>query len=190
VVDLYHLPFPLGVPTQKDDLTLELERSRKLVGELYPVLVDQHGTIISGNHRLAAGWKSRQKIVVKDKLDELMKRQAAMIQHQNVANDHIALLREMCEEVEKKGIPKHKVGKYVVDHCSALHKTYTYELIPNEYKVQTKPCKEKIPLAESTITGIQNIGGTTVRVRESPAMVPTLDRVVCPTCQGKGYLVE
>lgn len=175
------------------DLKDELKRSKKLVGELYPVLKSQDGRILAGNHRSAAGWQTVKVVPVKDELDFLMKQQAAMIQHRNSPQDHIGILRAMCEYVEKNlAVPKQKIGKYVVEHCSALKRSYAYELIPNEYKgrprgVPVSPLSDKSSRKE-----VQKIGRTTFRVKPSQnssvANVSSSGRQVCPTCHGSGYI--
>jgi hypothetical protein len=117
------------------DLRNELKRSKKAIGEIYPIVRNQRGEILIGNTRHAAGWKSETKINTRDKLHDLQIVQAGMIQHRNTEEEHINILTRMCEEIEKtKKIPREKIGRYVVNNVSSLQRAYAYELIPERYK--------------------------------------------------------
>lgn len=175
------------------DLREELKRSKRVIGELYPIIVDKRtGNTLVGNHRKAAGWRSVRLIDTKDEMQALQIQQAGMIQHGNSMNDHLRVLRRMCELAEKAhGIQKQKVGKYVVERISMLRKSYAYQLIPNEYKMQTRPHEEeregKIPLVESSSRQeVQELDGTTFRVK--PTAKQAAERQVCPMCHGSGYV--
>jgi hypothetical protein len=117
----------------------DLKRSRKLVGEIDAVVKDQFGRIIAGRHRSAAGWKTKRVLESKDNLDYLVKRLHSTVQRHSTLEEQSQMFRAICEEIEKQGkIPKEKIGHYVLTHISPYKQTYTQDLIPDEFKQQSK----------------------------------------------------
>jgi hypothetical protein len=138
----------VGVPRKRREVTValvelqseivdELDRSRKIKGELSPIIVDQFGNVLNGRHRKAAGWQSIRVIPVKDDLDRAMVKLQFMVQRRATQAEHIELLTEICIRLEEQGRDPITIADYVAKHFSPFERSYTYALIPNRYKRAT-----------------------------------------------------
>lgn len=124
----------MGLGMDKE-ITLGLKSSSKRVGKLYPVLLDKHGNVIDGLHRLAAdpSWPKIKLDHIKSKEDRLIARLVANVCRRNVsAEEKRDMLRELGELYleagvkpgaklankisEKTGMSYRWVMKYLPDH--------------------------------------------------------------------------
>ncbi|MEM1553168.1 MAG: hypothetical protein QXH03_10960 [Candidatus Bathyarchaeia archaeon] len=128
-----------------------LSKSRKILGELYPIIVDKTGVILVGKHRAQAGWTSKKEIDLKDiaralnlpetedglTLASLILTLHSNIQRRPTKKETRETLTEMAKIMERMGVPKEKI-------CSELSKLLPYsdryirELLPEEYKMESK----------------------------------------------------
>jgi len=117
-----------------EDIVEELGRSRDIVGELLPVIVDQKGRVINGRHRLEAGWRSKVVWNVKDDRDYALKRLHFLgVQRQSTISERAEAIGFLCQALEADGLS----GKALIDKVleeSPWGTAYTYEFIPNRYK--------------------------------------------------------
>ena len=175
----------------------QLRRSKKLVGELYPIIIGicpEHGEeYIAGHHRKRAGWKSVIRVQCRSHLDLLQRREASTIQRKSSMNEHVERLRELCEEVWRQKLVSSpfQVCKYVVTNLSALPKSYAYDLIDNRWKrQQTKdwaapPGSSSEFGTESTLekTGYQEFGETIIVAAGDAETDAVPFRIItCPYC--------
>jgi hypothetical protein len=163
----------------------DLKSSRKIVGELLPVVKDQQGRVLNGRHRLAAGWKSSVVMPVRDDLDFLLKRLHFLVQRRASAAEQSEVITSICKELERQGIPTEKIASKVVREISPWESSYTYEVIPDRYKSAVGRPRAEFPVggnSQRTMLRVQTSDGEPpVRVREdSPA--PAERSYPCPNC--------
>jgi predicted transcriptional regulator len=126
----------------------ELVRSRKLVGEIYPVLKTKDGRILVGKHRAAVGWQKvatiddqvqalAEKLGVSLKVAELLFVINSNIQRRPSKKETQSLLLELCEELEKCGYPTEKIGEHVTD-LVPYDRNYVLSLLPDKFKQRQK----------------------------------------------------
>ena len=114
----------------------DLDRSRQSVQELYPVLLDAHGNVIDGYHRLDVdpNWRT-------EKLDHI-KTPAQLWLARIIANNHRRVvsredraeqLRELARCLSDEGVPREQVAK-TVSELTTFSERYVQMLLPAEYK--------------------------------------------------------
>jgi len=135
---------PRSVELEEDQLS-DLKTSRKVVGELLPIVKDQKGRILNGRHRRAAGWKSTVVMVVTDDLDFLVKRLHFLVQRRASTAEQSEVVIGICAELEKRSVPLGKIASKVVQEISPWEPSYTYSLIPDRYKSAVGRPKAEFP---------------------------------------------
>jgi hypothetical protein len=156
-----------------EDLTKDsLQKSVKIVGELYPVLTNQDGKILDGSHRIESNPKHYRKIVqTKNRAEEILIRVHAHHRRQVPQEETKAMLIELAKELEKDGIPKENV-------TAELYKLVPYSeryvrlLLPEIYKQPEK--------VEAGRVGAQLTEQKLVSAELLPQTVKS--KVACPKC--------
>lgn len=122
-----------------EDLTKDsLQKSVKIVGELYPVLTNQDGKILDGSHRIESNPKHYRKIVqTKNRTEEILIRVHAHHRRQVPQEETKAMLIELAKELEKDGIPKENVTAEVIK-LVPYSENYVRRLLPETYKQPEK----------------------------------------------------
>lgn len=118
----------------------DLERSRKVVGELYPILEAADGEIVDGLHRKEAGWESRVTLEnVTSKLQKLVVRYQAHRRRKMAFSERRALMDGIAEEVIKEGLglPPHRYASPTVRDQPRVIPVVAGILGVNERTVQT-----------------------------------------------------
>jgi hypothetical protein len=118
-----------------------LRRTEKLVGHLYPVIVDEDtGIVLSGRHRKFANnqWEE-MKVKVKDDLHKELIILLANVQRQ-VAEEETALrFLRIARILEKRGVPKNQISAKMADLLDGIyHQNLIIRLLPAEYKLERK----------------------------------------------------
>jgi hypothetical protein len=127
-----------GVATETEFIQPEqvanLRRSKKIVGELQPVLWDDRTKRpISGNHRVKAGWKSIKHIRTKDDMEFWRLKMHSNLQRSVSMTEFAAELGVYAQVMEKAGVKPDGIVKELLE-VSPFNTNYTYEFIPNRYK--------------------------------------------------------
>jgi hypothetical protein len=131
-------------------LIKELMHSRKIVGEIYPVLRTKDGRILVGKHRAAAGWQWG--VIVDDLLQKIAKElgvslkaaEKILIIHSNKQRrpskkETQSHLIELCKALEEMGYPTDKIAQRVAELVSDKYdERYVLSLLPDKYKQQQK----------------------------------------------------
>lgn len=164
----------------EEDQISELRESRRKVGELLPVVVDQFGRILNGRHRREAGWKSQLVMPVKDDVDFRRKRLHFLVQRKSSQAEHAEAFTALCEALEKQGVAKEDIAEQVVKNESPFDRSYTYSLIPNRFKKTTSPRGAR---QESGTAGLYGDELLVARSREFAPPPPPPPRIEhCPGC--------
>ena len=160
------LPLPAGKADDLDGEIVEgLKKSRGVLGELYPIIKDESGVILSGKHRDAAGWTAvslidTKAIAKKLGLDagdpaDIAIAQALVVIHSNWQRK-VSLeetkknLVVLAQVLEAKGTPKERVCARVSE-LVPYSERWVRELLPDEFKMPTKSDQkaEVVPLPET-----------------------------------------
>jgi len=120
--------------SQEDFNQLSLKRSVEKVGQLYPVLVNQDGKILDGNHRNAEIVNPEKKVIeTKNRYDELKVRGNAHYRRRVPQEETKQLVVEMANEAVKLGVPKGEVAKRLFEDLPYGESTILAHL-PDEFK--------------------------------------------------------
>jgi hypothetical protein len=124
------------------ELVSMLERSRQMMGEAYPIIIDYDGEVLSGVHRKKAGWAKEQRIDTRElakkwnvtpKMAKLIVRAHMDVQRKPCKEETQALIWFMAAELVKKGVPEDKVASELTKYVPYSQK-YIWELLPESYK--------------------------------------------------------
>jgi len=155
--------------TLQDDIVDELMASRRLVGELLPIIKDQHGRILNGRHRKKAGWTSEVTVPVKDDLDYFIKRlHYTAVQRTSSMAEHAEAISLVCGELERTGMTSDSILPHILNKVSPFKRAYTYDLVPDRYKRGYHPRQEKVQQTDFP-QRVQVVGGLEI----SPALLPS-----------------
>lgn len=116
------------------EIVENLKRSRNLLGELEPVLIDQNGNVIDGRHRLKAypGWAAKT-IQISDRKSAIIYRLHKNFRR-DVSKDELRkLLDELALILKQEGIPQERIAREIV-HLSPYSESYTLSLLSKKYK--------------------------------------------------------
>lgn len=171
------------------DAVKELKRSRLSVGELLPVVIDRRtNKVISGNHRLKAGWHKREYVTTKDDVEA-----AKLTLHYNVGRkgmppeEIVTMLVALGDALLTAG---KKPGSQVMQQIfemSPWEDSYTYEMIPRRFKNQGD--------GPGRPAGPQNIPASGILPSNLPKGIgysdgePHVNLVTCSRCGLKGVSV-
>jgi hypothetical protein len=117
------------------DAVDELRRSRKVVGELVPVIWDdRRNEPISGAHRIKAGWKKIEHILTKDDLEFFRLKLHYSVQRQMPPAEVVAMLEDYGEALIGAGAEPGGKLMHAIVEMSPWDERYTYEMIPRRFK--------------------------------------------------------
>jgi len=140
-----------------------LQKSIKTVGELYPVLENQDGKILDGNHRVQSNPAHHRKTVqTKNRAEEILVRLHAHPRRQVPQEETKALLLELAQELEKSGTPKENVTAELCK-VAPFSERYVRLLMPQEMK---RP--EKVESGQKGGQVSAELFHQTVKTQETP----------------------
>jgi very-short-patch-repair endonuclease len=189
----------LALVEEYDRETIEnLKRSLQQIGQIYAVIRDYDGEILSGRHRIKAGAniihevdsrKIAEKLGIPEKIAKLMIKLHSNVQRRMKREETQRMLLEMAKELEKKGVPKEKIASEIYSKYVPYSKRYVLELLPDEYKqVEFRPDIQHISdlhkgeLVHPTEKSIENIHTeyeeTTEVEEDKGEMEPERERVL------------
>jgi very-short-patch-repair endonuclease len=129
----------------EDNFTKEsLAKSTSIVGELLPIIENQDGKVLEGNHRLELNPKWHRKTVkTKDRVEEILVRLHAHHRRRIPKEETQALLKELAQELLGKGVKKEDVS---IEVCKIVpfDDGYVRELLPEEFKRPEKVAAAKV----------------------------------------------
>lgn len=126
-----------------------LKKSLNTVGQIYAIIEDETGEIVSGRHRAMAGALGRRTVNLQEIAQSLgVNREAAKIivrMHSNVqrkvSEEETKLeLLALAEALGNQGIPKEKIPEELIK-WAPYSERYIRELLPDEYKHKEKKHK-------------------------------------------------
>jgi len=164
----------------------DLGRSCRHVGRLYPVLLDRHGNIIDGNHRLAAdkNWPRLRLEHIKSKKDLVLARLISNVCRRSVSEvEKTSLLRELGEIHRKEGVSPGKVARLIAEETGMSYR-WVMKYLPGDMKerpgVGGPRCSSKSFESEESSNGIEVASYATGNHTLIPASLPKIVEV-------KGY---
>jgi len=114
----------------------DLQKSKRNVHELYPVIKDAHGNVIDGFHRLEAdpNWKTEILEDIKTPVQLVLARIVANTHRRSVSKEERKLqLVTLAEELVKEGMKRESVIPAMVE-LTTFTERYIYGMLPAEYK--------------------------------------------------------
>jgi len=124
----------------EEDIVTYLKVSGERAGRLYPVLLDKHGNVIDGMHRLTAD-KKWPKITVENIETEEQRLIARIIS--NVCRRHIPakekreMLGRLGEIYQKEGVEQGKIA-YKIAEKTGMSYTWVMKYLPEKFKDSTQ----------------------------------------------------
>jgi hypothetical protein len=116
----------------------DLQKSKKSVHELYPVIKDAHGNVIDGFHRLEAdpNWKTETLLDIKTPVDLALARIVANTHRRTISKEERKLqLVTLAEELVKEGMKKDNVLAWISE-ITTFSFDYLRRMLPAEYKIR------------------------------------------------------
>jgi len=140
-----------------------LRKSRSVLGELYPVLVDDEtGEVLAGRHRSEAGWESRRLVSVRRVAERLgldpsrpeVRYLCRLLidlhsnwQRKPSKDETARKLLSLAKTLEDMGVPRERVCARVAE-LVPYDESYVRRLLPDEYKMESKTRIQKKPEEE------------------------------------------
>jgi len=178
--------------SQEDFNQLSLKRSIEKVGQLYPVIVNQDGKILDGNHRSAEIVNPEKKVVqTKNRYDELKVRGNAHYRRRVPQEETRQLVVEMANEAVKLGTPKNEVAKRLFEDLP-YSEGYILLLLPDDFKEKAKvEAGKSAHLVEHTVKTHDMVICEFCHIASSDIQTETVNskpRKLCVRCQGNFVL--
>jgi hypothetical protein len=118
------------------DLVENLKLSSRNIGSLYPILIDFHGNIIDGEHRLEADqeWPRRRLEQVKTERQKIVVRLISNACRREVsAREKTEMLDKLSEILLGEGIRPGKISKSITEEIGMSY-TWVMKYLPKKYK--------------------------------------------------------
>lgn len=149
-----------------------LQKSIKIVGELYPVLENQNGKILDGSHRIESNPKHHRKTIqTKNRTEEILIRLHAHHRRQIPQEETKAMLLELATELEASRIECRTISAEIAK-LTPYSDRYIQMLLPEKYKQPEK--------AEAGKAGAVISQQKSVSAELTPQTVKS--KVPCPKC--------
>jgi hypothetical protein len=121
----------------EDEIGSGLRRSSRRVGRLYPVLLDKHGNVIDGKHRLAAdeNWPKMRVDHVESEEDRLIARLICNVCRRNVsAEEKREILQELGELHVKAGVKPGAELASKISEETCMSYRWVMKYLPENFK--------------------------------------------------------
>jgi len=122
----------------------DLKASSERVGRLYPVLLDRHGNIIDGQHRLAAdeNWPKIKLESVETEEQRLLARLISNVCRRHVpAEEKTEILGRLGEIYQKEGVEPKKIVERIMEKTGMSYR-WVMKYLPDKYK--ERPQKHEV----------------------------------------------
>jgi len=119
-----------------EDLDGDLELSCRYVGKLYPVLVDKHGNVIDGNHRLAADkdWPKLRLEHISSRKELALARLISNVCRRSVSDiEKTQMLSELGEIHMKEGVSPGQIAHLIAAETGMSYR-WVMKYLPDELK--------------------------------------------------------
>ncbi|MEM2367473.1 MAG: helix-turn-helix transcriptional regulator [Candidatus Bathyarchaeia archaeon] len=170
----------------------DLSLSKKVVGEIYPVIKDQHGNILDGKHRKAVDPNWKETVVeVKDELEALLVRVHANIVRREISvEEKQEWVREARRILQKRGLrgTQKEIAEALGVSRQWVSKFDTREGFVRNEKVPRRSNVVKYEISEVPLNEPQIAPETTVKESnevwspKAPIDVDTGKIITCPEC--------
>ncbi|MCD6240561.1 hypothetical protein J7K27_03435 [Candidatus Bathyarchaeota archaeon] len=120
----------------KQRVVSDLEATSRGVGRLYPVLLDRHGNVIDGMHRLKAdkNWPKIRLENIETEEQRLIARLIANVCRRNVpAKEKTQILAKLAEIYQKEGVKPGKIA-YKIAEKTGMSYRWVMKYLPDKFK--------------------------------------------------------
>ena len=134
------------LPLEDEEIVEQLRKSMDQLEQIYSVIQDEDGEVLSGAHRLRAGAtkihvmdtrRIAMRLGVSRKMVKLMIKLHSNIQRTVPREETRKILEEMAEELVRHGVKPEDVATELVKHVP-YSRQYVLELLPEKYKKKEK----------------------------------------------------
>jgi len=118
----------------------DLEATSRSVGRLYPVLLDRHGNVIDGMHRLKAdkNWPKIRLENIETEEQRLIARLISNVCRRHVpAKEKTQILARLAEIYQKEGVEPGKIA-YKIAEKTGMSYTWVMKYLPDKFKDSVK----------------------------------------------------
>lgn len=167
---------------QITDFDSILERSKRIVGYIYPIIVDKDTfEIVDGKHRLEVDprWPRREVEFKGAKERRLVRMHANLIRRKVSRKERQTQLIELASYLEDEGVPKEQIAQKVVELVPDFSPKYIINLLPAKYKTPKKRVAG-IKGAKKRIAA--KVSKPKPKPLECPFCRVELSAVLCPKC--------
>jgi len=131
----------------------DLKASSERVGRLYPVLLDRHGNIIDGQHRLTAdkNWPKIKLESVETEEERLLARLISNVCRRYVpAQEKTEMLGRLGEIYQKDGVEPGKIAHKIAEKTGMSY-TWVMKYLPDKFKdgVKSESATRRVAKRES-----------------------------------------
>ena len=163
-----------------------LAKSEKVIGQLYPRLVNQEGKSLDGDHRFATNPKWETKVIqTKNRSQEILVSMHAHHRRRVPQQETKAMIVELAKELEQSGIPKEDIATELVK-IAPYTKRYILMLLPTEFKkpirVEAGKVAGEIFHQKTMLSGLVGCDRCLVATREATQYK---GETLCPSCLEK-----
>ena len=141
------------------ELVTDLNSSRRMIGQLYPVLVDAQGRIIDGHHRLEAdkNWPRFCLDKVKTEKDLIIARLISnACRRITKSHEKRELLNKLSAILLKENIPPGQISKKIAEEIGMSY-TWVMKYLPDKYKDRCQSKRARSSLATKRVAGIKEL---------------------------------
>jgi hypothetical protein len=159
--------------SEEDELLLTLRKLRELVGELYPVLVDEEGNIIDGWHRVKVNPNWHRKMVkCKDVSDKALVWLAAHARRSINPKELSVKMIQVAEKLLGEGVPRDQIVTKIAE-LTGYSERHVRRLLPAKYKAKEKARTSTVKLLYEE---------KPKPAEEKPAERKAPAKYLCPVC--------
>jgi hypothetical protein len=165
---------------QITDFNTLLNLSKRIVGYLYPIIVDKDTSeVVDGKHRLEVDprWPRREVEFKSAKERRLCRIHANLMRRQVSRKERQSQLIELASYLEDEGVPREQIAQKVVELVPDFSPKYVINLLPAKYKAPKKRAAG-VKGAEKRIA----IETSKTEAKPSPIAKPKPKPLECPSC--------
>jgi len=167
------------ISQEKGEYLERLRRLREEVGELYPLIVDQDGNIIDGQHRREAFpmWH-RTTVEVEDETQRALVWLAAHERRKVKRKERSSRIITLASGLMEKGVPRGEIASKIAE-LLGYSERHILRFLPSKYKA---PKKRVAGIKGAKKRVVARASKPKPRLPECPFCKVELPRVLCPKC--------
>ena len=118
----------------------DLKDSTRMIGQLYPVLLANDGSVLDGRHRLDENknWRKIKLSHIKTETEKLTARIVANMCRRDISrSEKEECVTKLAEQLKKEGIEEGKIAKRISD-LTGMTQKWVWSYLPQKLKMEEK----------------------------------------------------